>query len=71
MSHLVKDELEKLRAPTARADSGGIRSHPAIIAREYLVPAVVAMGKETGFLRVGQVVTVDGPLGRIEIAPEE
>ena len=51
-------------------DSGGILSHPAIIAREYQVPAVVATGKATSILHDGQVVTVDGNLGRIYIVPE-
>ena len=40
-------------------DSGGILSHPAIIAREYRVPAVVATGNATSTLRDGQMVTVD------------
>jgi phosphohistidine swiveling domain-containing protein len=41
-------------------DSGGILSHPAIIAREYRIPAVVATGNATSFLKDGQVVTVNG-----------
>jgi pyruvate,water dikinase len=48
-------------------DGGGILSHPAIIAREYHVPAVVATGNATSILRDGQVVTVDGDTGTIEI----
>jgi rifampicin phosphotransferase len=44
-------------------DSGGILSHPAIIAREYGVPAVVATGNGTSALRDGQIVTVDGTAG--------
>jgi pyruvate,water dikinase len=46
-------------------DSGGILSHPAIIAREYHVPAVVATRNATSILRDGQVVTVDGTTGRV------
>jgi rifampicin phosphotransferase len=49
-------------------DTGGILSHPAIIAREYGVPAVVATGKATKFLKDGQIVTVDGNLGTVEIS---
>ncbi len=41
-------------------DSGGILAHPAIIAREYRIPAVVAAGNATSFLKDGQVVTVNG-----------
>jgi len=48
-------------------DTGGLLSHPAIIAREYAVPAVVATGNATALLRDGQVVTVDGGAGRIEV----
>jgi len=50
-------------------DAGGLLSHPAIIAREYGVPAVVAAGNATALLRDGQAVTVDGTAGRIEVQP--
>ena len=48
-------------------DSGGILSHPAIIAREYRVPAVVATGNATQLLRDGQRVTVDGSGGVVKV----
>ncbi len=48
-------------------DSGGILSHPAIIAREYRIPAVVATGNATGHLKDDQVVTVDGNSGIVTI----
>jgi phosphohistidine swiveling domain-containing protein len=48
-------------------DTGGLLSHPAIIAREYRLPAVVATGNATALLRDDQVVTVDGGAGRIEV----
>jgi pyruvate,water dikinase len=48
-------------------DTGGLLSHPAIIAREYRVPAVVATGNATALLRDDQVVTVDGSTGRVEV----
>ncbi|HEY5881773.1 MAG TPA: PEP/pyruvate-binding domain-containing protein [Nakamurella sp.] len=52
-------------------DTGGLLSHPAIIAREYAVPAVVATGNATTLLRDGQTVTVtvDGGAGRVEVRP--
>jgi pyruvate,water dikinase len=50
-------------------DTGGLLSHPAIIAREFEVPAVVATGNATSLLRDGQTVTVDGGTGRIEVRP--
>lgn len=46
-------------------DSGGMLSHPAIIAREYGVPAVVATGNATAVLQTGQLVTVDGSTGLV------
>jgi pyruvate,water dikinase len=48
-------------------DTGGILSHPAIIAREYRVPAVVATGRATNVLRDGQTVKVDGSAGTVEV----
>jgi phosphohistidine swiveling domain-containing protein len=50
-------------------DTGGTLSHPAIIAREYGVPAVVATGNGTSALRDGQLVTVDGTAGIVGIVP--
>jgi phosphoenolpyruvate-protein kinase (PTS system EI component) len=50
-------------------DTGGVLSHPAIIAREYQVPAVVATGNATALLHDGQQVTVDGRSGKIDIQP--
>jgi pyruvate,water dikinase len=50
-------------------DSGGLLSHPAIIAREYRIPAVVATGRGTARLRDGQIVTVDGDRGEVRIEP--
>ena len=48
-------------------DSGGILSHPAIIAREYRVPAVVATGNATRLLHDGQRVTVNGTMGIVQV----
>ncbi len=50
-------------------DTGGVLSHPAIIAREYQVPAVVATCNATALLHDGQLVTVYGSAGTIEIQP--
>jgi pyruvate,water dikinase len=49
-------------------DTGGVLSHPAIIAREYRIPAVVATGNATQLLRDGQVVIVDGTIGSVQLA---
>lgn len=48
-------------------DTGGILSHPAIIAREYGIPAVVATGNATQLIRDGQQVRVDGDAGIVRI----
>jgi pyruvate,water dikinase len=48
-------------------DSGGILSHPAIIAREYGIPAVVATRTGTRRLRDDQRVTVDGNTGVVRV----
>ena len=47
-------------------DYGGMLAHPAIVAREYGIPAVVGTGAATSSLVDGQMVTVDGTTGRIE-----
>jgi pyruvate,water dikinase len=47
-------------------DAGGVLSHPAIIAREFGIPAVVGTGSATTTLADGQVVRVDGSEGRVE-----
>jgi rifampicin phosphotransferase len=49
-------------------ESGGVLSHPAIIAREYRVPAVVAVGGAMQRLRDGDIVTVDGATGEVRLA---
>ncbi|HEX6299724.1 MAG TPA: PEP/pyruvate-binding domain-containing protein [Acidimicrobiia bacterium] len=49
-------------------DAGGILSHPAIIAREHGIPAVVGTGNATSLLRDGQIVSVDGTQGAVELA---
>jgi pyruvate,water dikinase len=51
-------------------ESGGALSHPAITAREYGIPAVVALEGATTRLRDGQLVTVDGGAGTVVSAQE-
>jgi phosphoenolpyruvate synthase/pyruvate phosphate dikinase len=48
-------------------EAGGILSHPAIIAREYGIPAVMAVPGATRKLKDGQRVTVDGDQGTVAI----
>lgn len=47
------------------ADHGGMLSHPAIIAREFGIPAIVGTTDGTSRLRDSVVVTVDGAAGTV------
>lgn len=49
-------------------DGGTLAAHASLIAREYGIPAVVATGDATVRLRDGQIVTVDGNHGVVEVA---
>jgi pyruvate,water dikinase len=46
-------------------DSGGPLSHPAIIAREFGIPAVVGTGAATAAIPEGAQVKVDGDSGTV------
>ena len=48
-------------------DVGGPLSHGSIVAREYGIPAVLGTGIATRRIRSGQVITVDGSAGTVEI----
>lgn len=48
-------------------ETGGALSHPAITAREYGIPAVVAVKDATTRISNGQVVTVDGGKGVVSL----
>jgi pyruvate,water dikinase len=49
------------------ADSGGVLSHCAIVAREYRIPCVVGTQVGTQVLKDGQRITVDGAQGIVRI----
>ena len=49
------------------ADTGGILSHCAIVAREYRIPCVVGTAVGTVTIKDGQRVTVDGSKGLVRI----
>ncbi len=48
-------------------DSGGALSHPAIIAREFGIPAVVNTGNATSAISDGARVRVDGDAGTVTV----
>jgi pyruvate,water dikinase len=49
------------------ADTGGVLSHCAIVAREYGLPAVVGTRVGTEVIQDGMTVTVDGSKGLVRI----
>jgi pyruvate,water dikinase len=49
------------------ADSGGILSHCAIVAREFRLPAVVGTHVGTSLIRDGMTLTIDGTNGVVRI----
>jgi phosphohistidine swiveling domain-containing protein len=48
-------------------DAGGMASHPAVVSREFGIPAVVGTSDATRRIRTGDRVRVNGSLGRVEI----
>jgi phosphohistidine swiveling domain-containing protein len=48
-------------------DTGGILSHCAVVAREYMIPAVVGIGMATAIIQDGQLLEVDGTAGTVRI----
>jgi phosphohistidine swiveling domain-containing protein len=48
-------------------DSGGTASHPAVLAREFGIPAVVGTSVGTQEIRTGDRVRIDGTSGVVEI----
>lgn len=48
-------------------EHGGLLSHPAILAREYGLPAVLGVAEATSRLRDGSRVEIDGVAGTITL----
>ena len=48
-------------------DAGGTVSHPAVLAREYGIPAVVGTSEATTRIKTGDRIRVDGTSGVVEI----
>jgi phosphohistidine swiveling domain-containing protein len=48
-------------------DTGGVLSHCAVVAREYVIPAVVGTGTATAVIRDGQEIEVDGDAGIVRL----
>ncbi len=50
-------------------DTGGTTSHPAVLAREFGIPAVIGTSVATQRIVTGDRVRIDGTAGRVEILP--
>jgi pyruvate,water dikinase len=55
------------RAAGIVTDGGSLVAHASLVAREYGIPAVVALGDATRRVRVGQRITIDGSSGLLEL----
>ena len=55
------------RAAAVVTDGGSLAAHASLVAREYGIPAVVALVDATQRIRDGQSITVDGSAGLVEI----
>ena len=58
------------KAAAIVTDIGAPLSHAAIVAREFGIPAVVGCGNATTVLKTGDIVTVNGALGTVELMKE-
>jgi pyruvate,water dikinase len=48
-------------------DSGGVLAHPAVVSREFGIPAVVGTSVATEKIKTGMRIRVNGNTGRVEI----
>jgi pyruvate,water dikinase len=48
-------------------EAGGATSHPAVVAREFGIPAVVGTGNAGERIRTGDRVRVNGATGVVEV----
>ncbi|RIK41846.1 MAG: hypothetical protein DCC58_11910 [Chloroflexi bacterium] len=48
-------------------DTGGVLSHCAVVAREYMIPAVVGTAMATAVIPDGATIEVDGAAGVVRI----
>jgi pyruvate,water dikinase len=52
-------------------DTGGTTSHPAVLAREFGIPAVIGTSVATHRIVTGDLVRIDGGAGKVEIVRAE
>ncbi len=51
-------------------DAGGAASHPAVLSREFRIPAVIGTSVATQKIKTGDRLRVNGSIGVVEILPE-
>ena len=52
-------------------DTGGTTSHPAVLAREFGIPAVIGTSIATNRIATGDRIRVNGTTGTVEVLPSE
>jgi pyruvate,water dikinase len=52
-------------------DTGGTTSHPAVLAREFGIPAVIGTSVATSRIATGDRLRIDGTAGKVEILHRE
>jgi pyruvate,water dikinase len=55
------------RAAAVVTDGGSLAAHASLVAREYGIPAVVALGDATRRIFDGERITVDGSAGVVQV----
>jgi pyruvate,water dikinase len=48
-------------------DAGGVTSHPAVVSREFGIPAVVGTSNATERIKTGDRIRVNGATGIVEV----
>jgi pyruvate,water dikinase len=51
-------------------DTGGLTSHPAVLSREFGIPAVIGTSVATQRIVTGDRLRIDGTAGKVEILRE-
>ena len=59
------------RAAAIVTDIGGPLSHGSIVAREYGIPAVLGTSTATRRIRNGQIIMVDGSVGKVILSKND
>ncbi|MGH8949523.1 MAG: PEP-utilizing enzyme, partial [Acidimicrobiia bacterium] len=53
------------------SDAGGAASHPAVLSREFGIPAVIGTSVATQKIKTGDLIRVNGSTGVVEILPDD